>query len=856
MAGFEHLKLRRGTEAEWTSANPILEEGEPAFSTDTGELRIGNGTDHWADLDPIAGGGGVTDHGDLTGLADDDHPQYTDDAEVIALAGPIADASATAAVGTHASDPDAHGDFLTEAEGDGLYDALGAAATAELNAVSTSESYTDDEIDTHEGLADPHPGYLTPAEGAAAYDATGAAAAAVATHAGLSDPHPGYLTPAEGNAAYDAIGAAAAGDAGHVGAGDPHTQYQTEAAHTKTLHDGLGLSHDSLSDVSIDDHHARDHAIDGGTHTGTLSDGQIPASITRDSEAAAAYAPIAEPIAAAHIIDTTDAHAATATTFTPDGDIAATTVQAAIVEVRDEAVTKYSKGIFGSGADGSANLDGTNTYPWCTLSGTTYTMVQSAFLTTLTVANGITLRPLGCILYVQGTLTNNGTISWNGAAAVTSTAGAAESTAGVFGDTIAGGAGRVNTAASGNAGIAQTTQSGLSPGAGGYGGAGTTVVIGGSAGSTAFPSGTVNGPKQWDLGFPGPPLLIGSVAGTFRTPQGGGGGGGGAGAASGTSGAGGAGGGIVALIAKTIINTGTISANGGAGSAASGTGPCGGGGGGGGGVVYMQYGTLTNSGTISANGGVGGAGVGTFVEGDAGTSSVGTASDTDGTLYTSTQTPALGNPYFIAVMNTVSAGTPEVPGIRIRGNVAVPAGQWKNDVITQLGTAVNGTQRITVWWTRAGNSALSEIIEAYFTATQTSCDIMFVPMAVTSAGLFGQAPGTANAPIVQVVTGTATAATTLVITLATEQTDSITFGFFAVAANVTMTAGANFTAGTALANSAPAGQMRHEAFAGQDVTVDMTTVANQNWVGVAIECQQGKRGSDGFPGRVVQVPTV
>jgi hypothetical protein len=365
----------------------------------------------------------------------------------------------------------------------------------------------------------------------------------------------------------------------------------------------------------------------------------------------------------------------------------------------------------------------------------------------------------------------------------------------------------------------------------------------------------VNGPKQWDLGFPGPPLLIGSVAGTFRTPQGGGGGGGGGGAASGTSGGGGAGGGIIALIAKTIINTGTISANGGAGAAASGTGPCGGGGGGGGGVVYMQYGTLTNSGTISANGGVGGAGVGTFVEGDAGTASVGTASDTDGTLYTSSQTPALGNPYFIAVMNTVSSGTPEVPGIRIRGNVSVPAGQWKNDVITQLGTAVNGQQRITVWWTRAGNNALAEIIEAYFAATQTSCDIMMVPMAVTSAGLYGQAPGTANAPIVQVVPGTATAATTLVITLAAEQTDSITFGFFAVAANVTMT-GANFTAGTALANSAPAGQMRHEAFAGQDTTVDMTTVANQNWVGVAIECQQGKRGSDGFPGRVVQVPTV
>jgi hypothetical protein len=38
-----------------------------------------------------------------------------------------------------------------------------------------------------------------------------------------------------------------------------------------------------------------------------------------------------------HLADTADAHAATAITFTPDGSISATTVQAAIAEVRDEA---------------------------------------------------------------------------------------------------------------------------------------------------------------------------------------------------------------------------------------------------------------------------------------------------------------------------------------------------------------------------------------------------------------------------------------------------------------------------------------------------------------------------------------
>jgi hypothetical protein len=39
-----------------------------------------------------------------------------------------------------------------------------------------------------------------------------------------------------------------------------------------------------------------------------------------------------------HLADPTAAHAATAIAFTPDGTIAATTVQAAIVEVRDVAI--------------------------------------------------------------------------------------------------------------------------------------------------------------------------------------------------------------------------------------------------------------------------------------------------------------------------------------------------------------------------------------------------------------------------------------------------------------------------------------------------------------------------------------
>lgn len=47
----EHrIQHRRGTAAQWTTANPILASGEPGFETDTHKSKIGDGTSHWADL--------------------------------------------------------------------------------------------------------------------------------------------------------------------------------------------------------------------------------------------------------------------------------------------------------------------------------------------------------------------------------------------------------------------------------------------------------------------------------------------------------------------------------------------------------------------------------------------------------------------------------------------------------------------------------------------------------------------------------------------------------------------------------------------------------------------------------------
>jgi hypothetical protein len=44
------MQQRRGTAAQWTSANPVLGSGEIGFETDTSKFKIGNGTSTWSNL--------------------------------------------------------------------------------------------------------------------------------------------------------------------------------------------------------------------------------------------------------------------------------------------------------------------------------------------------------------------------------------------------------------------------------------------------------------------------------------------------------------------------------------------------------------------------------------------------------------------------------------------------------------------------------------------------------------------------------------------------------------------------------------------------------------------------------------
>lgn len=61
MAVVTQIQVRRGTAAQWTSGNPTLAAGEWGYETDTGKVKIGNGSTAWNSL-------AYTGAGDIEGV--------------------------------------------------------------------------------------------------------------------------------------------------------------------------------------------------------------------------------------------------------------------------------------------------------------------------------------------------------------------------------------------------------------------------------------------------------------------------------------------------------------------------------------------------------------------------------------------------------------------------------------------------------------------------------------------------------------------------------------------------------------------------------------------------------------------
>jgi hypothetical protein len=263
-------------------------------------------------------------------------------------------------------------------------------------------------------------------------------------------------------------------------------------------------------------------------------------------------------------------------------------------------------GVYGDGSDGSPTFDGTTTILGISPSSSVYTLTRDLFLASPIINSGVTIITNGYRILCQGTLTNNGTIQWNGnnggnGTTVGGTAGAALSgtNSSIFqggNASPAGGAGSTTTgAAGGNATVR---------GMGGAGGHGATGSNAGGAGGTVTAAlaivGSIRSLPQAAYG-----QLVSS--GALVSPLMGGGGGGGGGDGTNAGGGGGGSAAMVIVIAWQITGTGTISANGGAGGNGNTTGNTGGGGGGGGGVVIVISGSVSAGAvagqTITASGG-------------------------------------------------------------------------------------------------------------------------------------------------------------------------------------------------------------------------------------------------------------
>jgi hypothetical protein len=91
------IQIRRGTAAQWTSANPVLGEGEPAYETDTGKIKYGDGTTAWttlayrggstlADTAPLVNGTVSAGTATTVSRSDHVHPKDTTKQDTLTLA--------------------------------------------------------------------------------------------------------------------------------------------------------------------------------------------------------------------------------------------------------------------------------------------------------------------------------------------------------------------------------------------------------------------------------------------------------------------------------------------------------------------------------------------------------------------------------------------------------------------------------------------------------------------------------------------------------------------------------------------------------------------------------------------------
>jgi hypothetical protein len=596
----QQIQIRRDTSTNWSSVNPILAQGEFGLETDSGKLKIGNGTSNWNSLAYFGGAGALASLTDvsISSLASGQVILSNGSSQFLNL-------SLSSLVNQLVS-----------------FSSLGSLAVMNqlsygsiLNTPSLGSLAAMNQLSFTSLLNQPSLGSLAVLNSLTATDVglgnvTNDAQLKIASN--LSDLN--NIETARGNLSLGSLAVQNVAVAQLGSTASLDILYANGIVNSSTVSTNFLYANNLFaSTISTGVLNAIDGAFASTISTNLIraNNGMFASTVSMQLLRGNAMV----------IASTASIRTIRGTNASWTGSISATNVSG--TNTGDE----YNA-LFGSGEDGDVDFDGSSTtyfYPFSTYSSTvsTYFLTRDIYATTFAVRFGYTLETQGFRIFASESLLNEGVIQNNGKDASGATAGAG-ATAGFFkaGTNGATGLAAGAAAAEGPAPVLPTANTllGNFGGRGAAGRASLTLRVGNNAAlaSAAAPLPAVGGVglESNIIAYTLPFLPSGAASNLQLTWSMGGGAGAKSALGSGaTSGGGGGGGGVIYLASRAVSNNGNINAKGGAGGNAAGTGGTFGGGGGGAGglVVYTMSKAFADLDPllIDVSGGAGGTTAGT-----------------------------------------------------------------------------------------------------------------------------------------------------------------------------------------------------------------------------------------------------
>jgi len=482
-------------------------------------------------------------------------------------------------------------------------------------------------------------------------------------------------------------------------------------------------------------------------------------------------------------------------------------------------ITGYNYGdqdmpFWGNGVDGNIYLDGSQTsqiYPFVTFNTATntYTLTRDVYAGEFVLSTGYTLITSGWRIFAYTSINNQGTIHNNGYAA----SGASAGIGGLGGFFRAGGNGAAGLLAASAGAIGNTaplpaanSMLGSIGGRGAAGRVGVTTFTGqsNSFASLTFPIGGKQLQNNYDTYMK--PIVLSTIS-TQTQPTFSSGGGGGAKSIIGTtaqSGAGGGGGGVVFLASRVMANSGTIQSLGGAGGNATGTGGTfgGGGGGGGGTVVLLRRASDTSSFAYpDVTGGTGGTTTGTA--NTVAASRADTTYTSNVTLnafaFTPAQTLNYNSWYIMSMHFTYTAGT-SGPGVNGGAITGLNMG-WGQLADVRFNSLATPTRALFVFTGQMNSSTIDQLNDGRIVVPLTNY-VNSVRVVLDEIQNTSMAEG--NVPTGSYTTNSSDSATTAVTNLGSLPTTNNTqYTVVATSGGTAFTAGTGVTILNSLGTTAP-----------------------------------------------------